>query len=254
MNCTEFYQLMANPVRMTEKTIPELQQIVMDFPFFHAARVLYLQKLAVSEDIRLHIELRKMAIHIPDRIKLFMLIERDSYIDPSSNPIQEISGKKPFVQDTENVGQRVEDLGNDNREEHLIFEPTILSSIDYTRLLEDDDQTTDASQPKMQHQELIDWFIQNEQTRKNSRILKEPEKTDSDSDEIIMEPDHWDNTLENSYFTETLANIYIKQKRYDKALEIIKRLSLKYPKKNIYFADQLEFLEKLIINVKNNNK
>ena len=56
---------------------------------------------------------------------------------------------------------------------------------------------------------------------------------------------------EEGYFTETLARIYIKQGRYSKALEIIKRLNLIYPKKNAYFADQIRFLEKLIIN---NNK
>ena len=55
---------------------------------------------------------------------------------------------------------------------------------------------------------------------------------------------------EESYFTETLAKIYVKQQRYDKALEIIKKLNLKYPKKNAYFADQIRFLEKLIINAK----
>ena len=51
---------------------------------------------------------------------------------------------------------------------------------------------------------------------------------------------------ENSFFTETLANIYIKQGKYDKALEIIKRLCLEYPNKNRYFADQIRFLEKII--------
>ena len=55
---------------------------------------------------------------------------------------------------------------------------------------------------------------------------------------------------DENYFTETLAKIYVKQQRYDKALEIIKKLNLKYPKKNAYFADQIRFLEKLIINAK----
>ena len=36
---------------------------------------------------------------------------------------------------------------------------------------------------------------------------------------------------DDSCFTETLAKIYVKQQRYSKALEIIKKLSLKYPKK-----------------------
>ena len=46
--------------------------------------------------------------------------------------------------------------------------------------------------------------------------------------------------------SESLAKIYIKQRKYSKALEIIKTISLKFPEKSIYFADQIRFLQKLI--------
>ena len=49
--------------------------------------------------------------------------------------------------------------------------------------------------------------------------------------------------------SEDTARIYIKQHRYEEALQIIQKLSLIYPKKNIYFADQIRFLRKLIINI-----
>ena len=52
--------------------------------------------------------------------------------------------------------------------------------------------------------------------------------------------------LDDTYFTETLARIYLKQHRYDKALEIIRSLYLNFPNKSIYFADQIRYLEKLI--------
>ncbi|MGM9620262.1 MAG: hypothetical protein ACI3X4_02285, partial [Bacteroidaceae bacterium] len=52
-------------------------------------------------------------------------------------------------------------------------------------------------------------------------------------------------------FTEIMAGIYIKQGKYESAVKIIRQLSLKYPKKNRYFADQIRFLEKLILNDKN---
>ena len=71
-----------------------------------------------------------------------------------------------------------------------------------------------------------------------------PEEEEEESEKIEEEPE------EESYFTETLAKIYVKQQRYSKALEIIRKLNLKYPKKNAYFADQIRFLEKLIINAK----
>ena len=56
---------------------------------------------------------------------------------------------------------------------------------------------------------------------------------------------------ENEILTETLAGIYIKQGKFENAIKIIRQLSLKYPKKNRYFADQIRFLEKLILNNKN---
>ena len=79
-----------------------------------------------------------------------------------------------------------------------------------------------------------------------------PETTDQeeqDSEDTDISTN--DGEMEDeSFFTETLAKIYVKQHRYLKALEIIKKLNLKYPKKNAYFADQIRFLEKLIINTK----
>jgi tetratricopeptide (TPR) repeat protein len=44
--------------------------------------------------------------------------------------------------------------------------------------------------------------------------------------------------------TETLAKIYQKQGKYDKALEIYNTLRLKFPEKNAYFAALIEKLEK----------
>ena len=70
---------------------------------------------------------------------------------------------------------------------------------------------------------------------------------DADDEKVPLPEEEME---DESYFTETLAKIYVKQQRYSKALEIIRRLNLKYPKKNAYFADQIRFLEKLIINAK----
>ena len=45
---------------------------------------------------------------------------------------------------------------------------------------------------------------------------------------------------EDEFLTESLAKIYIKQRRYAKALEIIRKLSLKYPEKSVYFASLID--------------
>ena len=52
---------------------------------------------------------------------------------------------------------------------------------------------------------------------------------------------------DNSLLSESLAKIYIKTRRYERAYEILNRLSLSFPEKNAYFADQLRFLRKLML-------
>ena len=67
-----------------------------------------------------------------------------------------------------------------------------------------------------------------------------------DDENGSYEADDEANRLEDTYYTETLARIYLKQRRYDKALEIIRSLYLNFPNKSIYFADQIRYLEKLV--------
>ena len=115
------------------------------------------------------------------------------------------------------------------------------AAIDYVAYLletEMGDEQEDA--PQLKGHDLIDTFLQQEKGR--IQLSELPEETPDESEQ--------DDDTDEEYFTETLARIYIKQGRYQKALDIINRLSAKYPKKNAYFADQIRFLEKLIINSK----
>jgi hypothetical protein len=66
----------------------------------------------------------------------------------------------------------------------------------------------------------------------------------------IEEKEYQNKPLE--YFTimtETLAQIYIDQGKYEKATEAYQTLSLKYPEKNVYFAEQIKKIEQ----IKNNS-
>ncbi|PXV65528.1 hypothetical protein CLV62_107125 [Dysgonomonas alginatilytica] len=106
---------------------------------------------------------------------------------------------------------------------------------------------------QMKHQGIIDSFITKAQDKENLRITFDPSIQDNlyDGDDVPLQDETEEELDDDFFFTQTLANIYIKQKKYNRAYEIIKRLSLNYPEKNIYFADQLSFLEKVI---KNSNK
>ena len=57
-----------------------------------------------------------------------------------------------------------------------------------------------------------------------------------------------ESTIENeNLMTETLARVYLEQKKYDKAIKAFRILSLKYPEKSGFFADRIKavkFLQK----------
>ena len=89
-------------------------------------------------------------------------------------------------------------------------------------------------------EQLLDAFLAKDY-KKPSFVPVEDENVDfTDSDDETEQ-------LDESYFTETLARIYLKQRRYEKALEIIQSLYLNFPNKSIYFADQIRYLEKLVL-------
>jgi len=52
-------------------------------------------------------------------------------------------------------------------------------------------------------------------------------------------------TPNDGLMTETLARIYLEQKNYDKAIQSYKILSLKYPEKSGFFADQIKAVKQL---------
>lgn len=251
MTCAELYQLMDDPDNLSDKTLSELKQIVTDFPYFHAARMLYLKNLAILDDIRLKVDLKKMAIYLPDRMKLFMLLNGDQYV----KPVAKLQEKEESVR-KENKFNLVDSFLSETTgsEKNIIDESIIFHSPvsgDYMKWLLGDESKSEGSDKKMQHQELIDSFIESGSEHFGKRLVIESSVNEGENFNVKNTPLNLEkDALDVSYFTETLAHVYIKQKRFDKALEIIKNLSLKYPEKNIYFADQIRFLEKLIIHTK----
>ncbi len=218
-----------------------------------------LQNLYLLHDPSFDQELRQAAIYITDRKVLFQMIEAAHYQLKIQKPQQEKKAVSADERDSRTlslIDDFLDSLPKDNEEENQKKgkrKPTPAdAAVDYVAyLLEsetEEEREQAAKAPQLIGQSLIDSFINNDKGK--IKLNENPTlKPDLDSDLTTEKKEG--KTGEQGIFTETMARIYIKQGNYSKALEIIRQLSLENPKKNVYFADQIRFLEKLIIN---NNK
>ena len=247
----EITEIINHPERMDRDTLYELRSLLALYPYFQTARLLLLQNLYLLHDPTFDEELRSAAIYITDRRVLFQMIEAAHYTLRQTKRTDETSkGTVPGTSRTmtliDNFLDSIPQEG-DNKDDNPKRKPTPAdAAIDYVAyLLETEkDKLAEEDIPQMKGQQLIDSFINNDKGR--ITLNEEPQYTPNIEDPAL----NGENDTEEGYFTETLARIYIKQGRYSQALEIIQRLSLQIPKKNAYFADQIRFLKKLIINNK----
>ena len=239
-----------HPEALDKDSLYELRNLASRYPYFQAVRLLLLKNLYILRDPSFGEELRRTIIYIPNRLMLFQLIEGGTFALKALKPAAQ-SGQQPLEDvsidrtlsliDAFLATVPTEVQGNDTIEMDY--------AVDYTAYLMNEGEepaaiSEAASEPNLlKGQNLIDDFIeQSESADKETSLLS--------LSDIKPAPQTEAEELDETCFTETLAKIYVKQQRYDKALEIIRKLSLNYPKKNAYFADQIRFLEKLIINAK----
>ena len=95
-----------------------------------------------------------------------------------------------------------------------------------------------SSEKNKEQISLIDKFITAEAEPK----IKPKVDTAPETEQLVKSGE----VERDDFITETLANIYIKQRLYEKAISAFTKLSLKYPEKNSYFANQIKKIEKLI--------
>lgn len=251
----EITELINHPEQLDRDTLYELRSVIALYPYFQTARLLMLQNLYLLHDPSFDEELRRAAIYITDRKVIFQLVEAAHYKLRSAGRKPEktaATSEKDADRNTDRTISLIDSFLDSIPKEELKEEkkrrrPTPAdAAVDYVAyLLEagiNDEKPDEDNTPQLKGQSLIDSFIEHD----NGRIVL------NDTPQFVPQIEDTDEKDgkggDESYFTETLARIYIKQGRYSKALEIIRRLSLNYPKKNAYFADQIRFLEKLIIN------
>ena len=221
----------SHPERLNRDTLYELRLIVGKHPYFDVARLLMLKNLYLLHDIDFGKEMRKAAIYLKSRWPIFELMAGYGTAPTVENAPDDITVDRTM--------ELIDAFLDTLPAETLSLEAEGAAAIDYVSAYLKKDMPNENI-PELRGQNLIDDFLAGDNEKISLNLNAPAGEIENESEKPIL-PD--EECAETSFFTETLANIYIKQGKYDKALEIIKRLYLEFPNKNRYFADQIRFLE-----------
>jgi len=268
MNRADFLNMIESKSPVDRRTLGEIYDLINIFPYFQSAHMLLLKGLQDNNDVRFENQLKNSAIHISNRELLYYYLRNDTpaaSINALEKPSRDYVIKEEVKVEEEikeevkvevQVEEKVEDEVKDEVKEVLAeevsvnFETEALildedfspeASDDLLELIDEDEVVEEIPAPKPDtdgknsrkqlQSELIDKFIIT-----NPRIEASREKTDQPAEDLSKS-----SADESGVFvTDTLAQIYVHQGYYSKAIDIYEKLSLKFPEKSTYFATQIE--------------
>jgi len=274
MNKEEFVKLSINPNLITKNKVIELESIIDEFPYFQSAQVLHLKGLSNNKSFKYNNFLKKVAAHSTNRSVLFDFITSDvlnveASIIKEKNKLANIE-----VVDSVTVIEKPKEV-TAHLEKEIIDEVKINTILNSE--LKDKTDKLEIGKPlsfdKSDEFSFNEWLklspkkeiirakklINVSDSKKNKKDLNKDKLSKQVSliEKFILKkpkikpPKHQINkdvalksVSENSnIMTETLARVYLEQKKYDKAISAFKILSLKYPEKSSFFADRIKAIK-----------
>jgi len=221
--------LINNPHLINKEDNKFLEDISEKYPYFSISHILLSKGLLNTESVRYNRKLKQAALYSLDRKQLFKLItqhKKDSTEIIKKKVIKDIKSEDLATsKDTKTELKIGEPLEFEETEEHSFSEWLALTKVKKIQRID----------TKKEKSELIDSFIETQPTIKAEKN-KFFSPTETAKTSLIEN---------NELVTETLARVYLEQEHFDKAIQAYKKLSLKYPKKSSYFADQINLINDL---------
>lgn len=276
--------LIAHPEELNQDTLYDLRRVVAAQPYYHAARIVFLQNLFLLHDPTFDQELRRAALLIPDRRVLFEITQANVRTTRTAPSEKHDDSKDKTLQmlddflDTAPAAPRPRiPVKADPRTDYMAF------------LLQEEETTEDTQAPTPEAAQatsstdrmnaLIDSFIASQSAGITlSENPMTPEGILDDPDELAEEElteapiadapatpaapkptaavtGAASDETQAGELTEALALIYIKQQKYERAAEVMAKLQdTPSARSNPYFADQVRFLQKLALNERCKNQ
>ncbi len=242
MERAQLIDYMLHPKTSDEELTANLEKTLEMYPYFQPAHLLLLKRLKQSDEQLFAAQLKKSALHITDRRNLFEYLnnieeaqlhrklellteQREQFFEMIEN------GEEKTTEATELMELEIDTTGYrlESPEEEMEIS---LPASQINRKV----QGQNNEEPQDEHNKLIETFLESS-PEFAPRTSLDGEKRDLSTESV---------THRDDMITETLANIYIRQKHYQKAIDAFEKLSLKFPEKNSYFAGRIEEIKKLM--------
>ena len=219
------------PLISAEETLA-LKVVIEEFPYFQSARALYLKGLKNQDSFKYNNELKVTAAFTADRTILFNYVtslEADLKNKEEIQPqvIAKISQEKLREKETDTEEMHLQKPLSFSTTESYSFNEWLQLAAKKPIIRKNEMPV----QEKLLKNNLIDTFIQN-----NPKITP-LEKGRNFTTPIPK------NKQDDALMTETLASVYLAQKKYENAIQAYKILSLKYPEKSGFFADEIKRIQ-----------
>jgi len=260
MNLTDYTYLLNKPDAINDKYAETLDNVLSAFPYFQSARVLKLRHLYNQDSFNYNYALKVSAAFTTDRSILFDFITSDSFVSVQKGLYEKkleelmsmsvigsehivVEANMPVVDALEQsiltsiknattteeqkaeeklaVGKPLEFSKN---EKHSFQEWLQLSRL---KPIIREEIKSSIDEDKKKKLDLIDKFIEN-----NPKITPIAKDATIPVIDVISEDT-------SHLMTETLARVYLEQKKYSKAIQAYEILILKYPEKSSFFADRI---------------
>ncbi len=125
MNKTSFAKILSDPNLVTEDTLSMLKEVIDEYPFFQAGRMLLLKNMHKLDHIRYNSELKHSAVYIPDRTKLFFLLNEIGN-EPEEITVNNIP-----------VSQKVEPVLSTIKDEEIVKNEEVVVEVEKTEQKEE---------------------------------------------------------------------------------------------------------------------
>jgi tetratricopeptide (TPR) repeat protein len=260
MNLTDYTYLLNKPDAINDRYASTLDNVLSVFPYFQSARVLKLKHLYNQDSFNYNYALKVSAAFTTDRSILFDFITSDSFVTVQKGLYEK---KLEELMNMSVIGSE-HIVVQANQPVVDVLEQSILTSIKKATSTEEQktEEKLDIGKPlefsKNEKHSFQEWL----QLSRLKPIIREEIKSSIDEDKK-KKLDLIDKFIENNpkitpiakdatipvidvisedtshLMTETLARVYLEQKKYSKAIQAYEILILKYPEKSSFFANRI---------------